>query len=116
MRHRKAGFTLDRKRAPRVAMLRQLATSLIVHERITTTFARARAVRPVVEIAITRSRKPSLASRRELLKNFSPTTVERLLSTIGPRFAQRPGGYTRMTKRTPRRGDGAAIVTLEFVA
>jgi large subunit ribosomal protein L17 len=116
MRHRKAGFTLDRTRAPRVAMLRQLATSLIVHERITTTFAKARAVRPLVETAITRSRKPTLAARRQLLKNFSPKTVDRLLTQLGPRFAERPGGYTRMTKRGPRKGDGASVVTLEFVS
>lgn len=116
MRHRKSGFTLDRTRAPRVAMLRQLATSLIIHERITTTFARARAVRPLVETAITRSRKPTLAARRQLLKDFSPTTVNRLFTTLGPRFLERPGGYTRMTKRGPRQGDGAAIVTLEFVS
>jgi len=116
MRHRKAKITLDRKAGPRRALLRSLAISLITHERIQTTPAKARAVRPMVERAVTVGKRNNLAARRQLLKVLaSPTAAERVLSTLSPRFANRAGGYTRQVKLSPRAGDGAAQVLLEFL-
>lgn len=116
MRHRKTGKTLDRPRAARVALLKHLATSVIVHDHVVTTDARARAVRPIIERAITRAKSPSLANRRQLLRQFAPTTVQHLLTILGPRFQARPGGYTRVLKQARRRGDGAALVVVQLTA
>lgn len=116
MRHRNVTPTLDRKAGPRRALLRALAISLIEHERIRTTPAKARAVRPLVERAVTLGKRNSLAARRQLIRTFaSPKTADRVLSTLAPRFAARPGGYTRMIKLPPRAGDGASQVLLEFL-
>lgn len=116
MRHRKKKVTLDRKKAPREAMLRNLAESVILYEKIRTTEAKAKAVRPFVEKLITRSKESTLHNRRELHKTlYTKNAIAKCLEVLGPRYAQRPGGYTRIVKIGPRQGDGAKMVQLELV-
>lgn len=116
MRHRKKGKILDRKKGPRKALLRNLATSLVLYERIKTTKAKAQALRPYVERMITTGKAKTLHARRELLKKLTvPTAVEKILAELSPRYASRPGGYTRIVKIGRREGDAAEIVQIEFV-
>ncbi|MEN9557661.1 MAG: ribosomal protein [Candidatus Parcubacteria bacterium] len=116
MRHRKKRVTLDRKNGPRLALLRGLATSVVLYEHINTTLAKAKAVRPLVERLITTSRVKTLASRRALLRVLmTEQAVNKMLEEIGPRYATRPGGYTRMIKLGRRQGDGAEIVQIQLV-
>ncbi len=116
MRHRKKGKILDRKKAPREAMLRNLASSIVLHERVKTTEAKAKAVKPLVEKAITTAKTNSLASRRKLMKFFyTDLAVNKLLEVLGPRYATRPGGYTRIVKIGHRKNDGADMVQIELV-
>lgn len=116
MRHRKKGKILDRKKAHREALLRNLATSVILYEKVTTTEAKAKAVRPFVEKAITAGKSPSLASRRHLLKFFyTEHPVKKILEVISPRYHERQGGYTRITKIGARKNDGADMVQIELV-
>lgn len=116
MRHRKKGKTLDRKAGPRGSLLRNLAASVILYEKVKTTDAKARAVRSIVERAITKGKKPTLASRRELMKVFyTEHPVKKILEVLGPRYATRAGGYTRIVKLGHRQNDGADIVVIELV-
>ncbi len=116
MRHRKKGKILDRKTAARKALLRNLATSLILYERIKTTKAKAKALRPYVERMITTGKAKTLHARRELLKKLTvPMAVEKILAELSPRYMTRPGGYTRIVKIGRREGDAAEIVQIEFV-
>ena len=116
MRHRKTTKTLGRTATARKAMLRDLATSVIVYEKVKTTLAKAKAVRPVVEKLITKSSAGDLAARRQLLAYF-PTEqpVNKLIDVLGPRYAERSGGYTRITKLGHRQGDGAPMAQIELV-
>ncbi|MBP9747764.1 50S ribosomal protein L17 [Patescibacteria group bacterium] len=116
MRHRRTGTTLDRKTAPRRALLRGLATSLVTHEHVTTTLAKAKAMRPLVERLITKGKHKSLHARRELMKTvLTEQAVNKLLEELGPRYATRPGGYTRIIKLNPRKGDGAEMAQIQLV-
>jgi large subunit ribosomal protein L17 len=116
MRHNKKGKTLGRTAAPRRALFRGLAISLVEHGRITTTLAKAKAMRPIVEKLISASRKNDLTTRRYLLTRLhSEVAVNKLLSVIGPRYMDRPGGYTRIMKVGPRPGDGAEEAVIELV-
>ena len=116
MRHRKKGKTLGRKKGPKEAMLRNLATSVVLYERVKTTEAKAKAVKPVVEKYVTVSRKNDLSTRRKMLKFFyDKKAVDKLLEELGPRYKDRKGGYMRITKIGQRKGDGAKTVQLEFV-
>ena len=116
MRHRKTTKTLGRKATARKALLRDLATSVVVYEKIKTTEAKAKAVRPVVERLITKAKKGDLATRRMLLAFFTTEQpVNKLLEVIGPRYKDRHGGYTRITKLGHRQGDGADIAQIELV-
>ena len=93
-----------------------LATALFEHGRITTTEAKARVLRPVAEKLITKARKGDLHNRREVLKTIHDKSVVHILFTeIGPSFAERPGGYTRITKIGPRKGDNAPMAVIELV-
>lgn len=97
-------------------LLANLVASLIWEEKITTTHARARSVRPVVEKLITRARKGDLHSRRIVLKTIRDTeVVTKLFDEVAPRYNHRPGGYTRIVKLGPRRGDGAEMAVIELV-
>ena len=116
MRHQKKGKTLGRKAAPRKALMRSLATSFIVYEKIKTTKAKAKQVKPIVEKLITLGKKDTLANRRQALKYlYLENAVKKLFEVIGPRVKSRPGGYTRIIKLAPRKNDGAEMATLELV-
>ncbi|MBS3217784.1 50S ribosomal protein L17 [Staphylococcus aureus] len=122
MGYRKLGRTSDQRKA----MLRDLATSLIISERIETTEARAKEVRSVVEKLITLGKKGDLASRRNAAKTLrnveilnedetTQTALQKLFGEIAERYTGRQGGYTRILKQGPRRGDGAESVIIELV-
>jgi large subunit ribosomal protein L17 len=97
-------------------ILANLSTQLFEHRRITTTEARARALRPVAEKLITKAKKGDLHNRREVLKTIRDKSVVHVLFTeIAPTFAERPGGYTRITKIGPRKGDNAPMAVIELV-
>lgn len=116
MRHRKKGKKFGRKKGPREAMLRNLATSFVLYESIKTTETKAKAIKPIVEKFVTVSRDNSLHTRRKLLSYFyDEKAVNKLLEDLGPRYKERPGGYTRITKLGKRLGDNAPMVKLEFV-
>lgn len=116
MRHRKVIKKLGRAAAPRKAMLRNLATSIVLHEKVKTTQAKAKAVRSVVERAITAGKKPTLAARRRLLSLFfTEHPVNKILDVLSPRYTDRKGGYTRIIKLGSRKNDGADIVQIELV-
>lgn len=116
MKHRVGFNRLGRKPAHRVSLTRNMITSLIVHERITTTKAKARAIRRVAEKMVTRAKEDSVHNRRIIGKDIrDKAALAKLFSDLGPRFKTRPGGYTRMLKLGPRPSDSAEMVILEFV-
>jgi large subunit ribosomal protein L17 len=136
MRHRKAGRKLGRNGTHRLALYRNLALALFRHERIITTEAKAKAVRPFIEKLITLARKNTLHARRLVLARLGPPSkaevrpaegedetnednrhvITKLFSEIAPRYANRPGGYTRVIKRHERRlGDGGKTAFLELL-
>lgn len=97
-------------------MLRTLAADLILHEGVTTTAAKARAIRPLVERAISRSKNNTVVVRRYLMKTFTTESpVHKLMEVLGPRFSSRQGGYTRMIRLGARKGDAAEMVRIELV-
>ncbi|MFZ5391437.1 MAG: 50S ribosomal protein L17 [Patescibacteria group bacterium] len=116
MRHRKTTKVLDRKADARKSLVKNLSASLILYEKVKTTQAKAKVIRPYVERLVTLAKQPTLANRRLLLKRL-PTegSVKKLLEVLGPRYISRPGGYLRITKLGNRQGDAAAIVQIEFV-
>lgn len=116
MRHQVHGKKLNRSTGHRKALYRNLAQSLVEHERITTTLPKAKAIRPVVEKLITRAKNQDLAARRAVLA-FLPTeaAADKVYSVLAVRFADRPGGYTRIIKTGRRAGDGAEMAVLELV-
>ena len=116
MRHRKGGYKLQRDPSARRALLRGLTTSMILHERIKTTVTRAKAVRPKVERMITLAKRDTLHARRQAAAYlYEPEAVRKLFDSIGPRFADRSGGYTRILRLGPRKGDGAETAILELL-
>ena len=97
-------------------MLSTLTAQLIQHERIETTLARAKAVRPLAEKMITKGKRGDLAARRTVLKTIPQNAVvTKLFDDVAPRYAERAGGYTRIVKLGPRRGDGAEMALIELV-
>ena len=116
MRHHRAGRKLGRDSAHRKALYSNLAGSLIVHGRVKTTVAKAKAVRPIAEKMITLGRRGDLHARRQALAYLrSQEVVHQLFADVAPRFTDRPGGYTRIVKIGPRSGDSAPMAYLEFV-
>jgi large subunit ribosomal protein L17 len=116
MRHRVGGFKLKRPVDSRNALLRNLTTSVIEHERVITTITKAKAVRPLVEKMITLAKSDTLHSRRQAAAILrTPASVKKLFDTLGTRFGQRNGGYTRITRLAPRQGDGAEQALIELV-
>ena len=116
MRHNKAINHLGRKSGHRKALLANMATSLILHKRIETTVAKAKALQGYVEPLITKSKEDSTHSRRVVfsyLKNKEAVTE--LFRTVAPKIAERPGGYTRVLKTGFRQGDGADMALIELV-
>jgi large subunit ribosomal protein L17 len=116
MRHRKGGFKLGRNTSHRRALLRNLVTSIILHDRIETTLTKAKASRPIVEKMITLGKNGSVHARRQALAYLmTPEAVDRLFTTVAPRYATRPGGYSRIVKAGPRKGDAAEVAFIELL-
>jgi large subunit ribosomal protein L17 len=116
VRHRKAGRKLGRDAAQRRALYSNLACALIEHGRIKTTEAKAKEVRPIVEEMITLGKRGDVAAHRHAVAFLRSKEIAHLLfSEVAPRFAERPGGYTRILKIGPRQGDAARMVYLELV-
>ena len=116
MRHQRSGRKLGRDSAHRKALYANLTSALIEHGRIKTTEAKAKEVRPVAEQMITLGRRGGVPARRQALRFLrSQDVVHKLFSDVGPRFADRDGGYSRIVKIGPRQGDAAEMVYLELV-
>lgn len=116
MRHRIAGRKLSRPTAHRLLMYRNLVTDLLRYEKIVTTEAKAKEVRSIAERMITLGRNGSLHARRQVLAFVTDKQVAaKLFDELGPRYAERPGGYTRIVKLGPRLGDAAPMAQLELV-
>ncbi|HLI51991.1 MAG TPA: 50S ribosomal protein L17 [Thermomicrobiaceae bacterium] len=116
MRHRVAGRKFGRNTNQRKALFRGLAISLILHERIKTTEAKAKTVRPIVEKLVTLSREDTEHHRRlAMAKLGDQRAVDKLFEVLGPKFEGQPGGYTRIYKLGTRHGDAAPMALIEFV-
>jgi large subunit ribosomal protein L17 len=116
MRHGNHRSKLNRTSEHRAALMRNLAVALITHERIRTTDAKAKQLRPFVEHLVTLGRDGTLHHRRLAFSELGKKeAVHKLFTVLGPRFAQRPGGYTRVVKADIREGDGAPMSFIEFV-
>jgi len=116
VRHRRSGRKLGRDASHRKALYANLASALIEHGRIKTTVAKAKEVRPIAEQMITLGRRGDIAARRQALAYLrSQDVVHKLFSEVAPRFADRPGGYSRIVRLGPRLGDASEMVYLELV-
>ena len=117
MKHHKAQRKLGREAGQRRALLRSLAQSLILKEKITTTAPRAKEVRPYVEKLVTRARTGTVAARRDVLAIMGGDTkaTSKLFKIIAPRYGSRAGGYTRIVKLAARKGDASPMAMIEFV-
>jgi large subunit ribosomal protein L17 len=117
MRHQKQRHKLSRDAAHRKALLRNLSREVIEHERIKTSQAKAKAVKPQVEKLITLGKRGDLHARRQALSELGQDKflVHKLFEEVAPRYAERPGGYTRIVKLGPRRSDSTEMVFLELV-
>jgi len=117
MRHQRSRHKLSRSASHRRSLLRNLAKEVIDHERIKTTEAKAKAVKPELEKLITLAKRGDLHSRREALSALGQDkfVVYKLFEEVAPRYADRPGGYTRILKLGPRRSDATEMVYLELV-
>ena len=116
MRHKVDGRKFHRPTAHRKAMFRNLVTDLLRYGKITTTEAKAKEIRSMAEETITLGKKGDLSARRQALAFLTDeAVVDKLFAELGPRYAQRPGGYSRINKLGQRLGDGAPIVQIELV-
>lgn len=117
MRHRVRGRQLSRTASHRRAMLNNMVTEFFRHDRVVTTEAKAKELRPFAEKLITLARRGDLHARRQVERRIRDRAVTgRLFGEIGPRFASRPGGYTRIVKLGHRSGDGAEMARIELLA
>jgi large subunit ribosomal protein L17 len=116
VRHGKANRKLGRTTSHRLALFRNQLQSLVIHERIVTTLPKAKELRPIAERLVTRGKSDTVHARRVVGRWVSDRDlIKKLFTEIAPRFADRPGGYTRIVKLGPRHGDGAEMAVLEFV-
>jgi large subunit ribosomal protein L17 len=116
MRHKVAGYKLGRTTSHRRALLRNMVTSLIIEERIETTVPKAKALRPTIEKMITLGKRGDLAARRQAAAYImTDEAIRKLFDTIGPRFGDRNGGYTRIVRTTWQKGDGAEKAFIELL-
>ena len=116
MRHRVGGRKLQRTASHRAALFRNMAAALVKHEQITTTLAKAKELRPYVEKLVTLAKKGGLSNRRLAhARLLDDTQLVKLFDVIGPRYASRAGGYTRIIKANIRASDAAAMAIIEFV-
>jgi large subunit ribosomal protein L17 len=116
MRHRKSGRKLNRTSSHRKAMFANMAAALIKHEQIVTTLPKAKELRPFVDKLVTLAKKGDLAARRAAISKVrDQEMVRKLFDTIGPRYEERSGGYTRVLRAGYRYGDSAPVAVIEFV-
>ena len=116
MRHRKAGNKLGRNTSHRRALLRNMVTSVVIEDRIETTLAKAKAVRPLIEKMITLGKRGDLHSRRQAAAYLmTPDSVTRLFATVAPRYGDRNGGYLRIVRTGFRKGDGGEKAMIELL-
>lgn len=116
MRHKVGGRKLQRTSAHRIALFRNMSASLIKHEQITTTLAKAKELRPYIEKLVTLSKRGGLANRRlAMSRMMDETQLKKLFDVLAPRYADRNGGYTRVVKAGFRASDAAAMAVIEFV-
>ena len=116
MRHRKAGRRLNRSSSHRTAMFANMSASLIRHEQIVTTLPKAKELRPIVEKLVTLAKRGDLHARRQAIARIRDVEmVAKLFETLGPRYRDRNGGYTRVLKAGFRYGDNAPVAVIEFV-
>ncbi len=116
MRHRNAGFKLGRNTSHRRAMLRNLVTSIILMDRVETTITKCKATRPLVEKMITLGKRGDVHARRQALSYLmTPESVDRLFNVVAPRYSARPGGYCRIVRVGPRKGDAAEMAFIELL-
>ncbi|MBL7058265.1 50S ribosomal protein L17 [Patescibacteria group bacterium] len=116
MRHRNKNKILGRKKQPRELMLRNLASSIIMYEKVTTTEAKAKTVKPFVEKLITTAKDKNLVATRRLIQALPQVlAIRKLTEVLADKYENRPGGYTRIIKLNARQGDGAKIVQIELV-
>jgi len=112
---RQAGRIFSREKGVRKALLLSIARALAQHEKIQTTHARAKEISPLFERLITKAKQDNLATRRELLRYFDAALVKKMVEEIGPRYRDRQGGYTRITKIGARKTDGSKTAIIELV-
>jgi large subunit ribosomal protein L17 len=116
MRHRNAGFKLGRNTSHRRAMLRNLVTSVLLMDRVETTITKCKASRPIIEKMITLGKNGSVHARRQALAYMmTPESVDRLFNVVAPRYTERQGGYLRITRTGPRKGDAAEMAFIELL-
>lgn len=116
MRKRKTKVTLDRKANGRQALMKSLLISLVIQGKMTTTLAKAKAVRPAVERLITHGKVDNVSNRRYLMQRLqNDQAVKKIITTWGPKYATRAGGYTRIMRLSQRVGDAAPQALIEFV-
>lgn len=115
MRKRNKGRKLSRKIGPRKQLIKSLANNFFLHERIKTTEAKAKELRPVVEKMITRAKDNTVANRRALGQSLTPDMVKKVVEELALKYKERNGGYARITKLGPRNSDGAKMVIIELV-
>lgn len=116
MRHKIKGRKLNRTSSHRQAMFANMAVALVMNEQIKTTLPKAKELRPYIEVLLTKAKKSDLATRRRLLAKIKDkVATEKLVSILGKRYSDRPGGYTRIIKAGFRHGDMASVAYIEFV-
>jgi len=116
MRHRNGGFKLGRNTSHRRALLRNLVTSIILHDRVHTTITKAKATRPIVEKMITLGKNGGVHARRQALAYLmTPEAVDRLFAIVSPRYETRPGGYSRIGRTGVRKGDSSEMAYIELL-
>ena len=116
MRHRNAGFKLGRNTSHRRAMLRNLVTSIILNDRVETTITKCKASKPLVEKMITLGKRGDVHARRQAASYLmTPQAVDRLFGTVAPRYGSRNGGYSRVVRTGPRKGDASEMAFIELL-
>jgi large subunit ribosomal protein L17 len=115
VKHKKVGRKFGRKRDQRRALLRSLACNLITQEKIKTTEAKAKELRPFIEKFITRAKIDNLSNRRLLISKIGIKSAKKLFNQIAPKYKERKGGYTRIIKLPPRKTDASKMAIIEFV-
>ncbi len=115
MKHRAKNRKLGRKIGPRKALIKSLMNSFIEHEKIETTEAKAKELRPKIERLITKAKTDNLTTRRLLASKLTKEMTKKMIEEIGPKYKKREGGYTRIIKTIPRKGDGSKMAIIELV-